>query len=224
MFPCCAKDMKQKYGRDVQWLGRNVVNTVENVPPDIAEIIRQRSISKKILFIGGYSYRGACQSLIDTFAKLKSKIKDIQLHIVGQQKENFTNLSQDIYFYGYLRKDDIQEREEYYKLLKSARVLINPASKWGGYSSTIEAMYYGCPIIVSPYDDFTAEFGNKISFGYYLNQQEQMEEKLEMIITLSREEYEKMASSAHNVVKDYTWEKYVKCFLEDISINLPFQN
>ena len=69
------------------------------------------------------------------------------------------------------------EREKYYNLLKSARVLINPASKWGGYSSTIEAMYYGCPIIVSPYDDFIEEFGKLIPFGYYLNRQEQLQEK-----------------------------------------------
>ena len=111
MFPCCAKDMKHKYGRDVQWLGRNVVNTVEDTPPDMAAIIAQRCVSKKILFIGGYSYRGACQSLIDTFAKIKSKTTDIQLHIVGQRKENFTNLSQNIYFCGYLRKDIAGGRE-----------------------------------------------------------------------------------------------------------------
>lgn len=216
MFPCCAKDMKHKYGRDVQWLGRNVVNTMEDTPPDMAAIIAQRCVSKKILFIGGYSYRGACQSLIDTFAKIKSKTTDIQLHIVGQRKENFTHLSQNIHFHGYLRKDIAGEREKYYNLLKSARVLVNPASKWGGYSSTIEAMYYWCPIIVSPYNDFTEEFGKLIPFGYYLNRQEQLQEKMEQMISMAPEEYEKMAYEAHNAVKEYTWENYVKCFLADL--------
>ena len=36
------------------------------------------------------------------------------------------------------------------------------------------------------------------------------------MISMAPEEYEKMTYEAHNAVKEYTWENYVKCFLEDL--------
>ncbi len=94
---------------------------------------------------------------------------------------------------------------------------MNPSKQWGGYSSTVEAMFYGCPVVVSPYEDFVANFGNDIKFGMYLRDESaSLTNLLEKILSLPRETYSQMAEAAHSTVADYTWDNYVTHFLADI--------
>lgn len=217
MFPKCKEHMEGLYGREFRYLSRNVVNTVYEKPYKIDELILNRFHSDAILFIGNHRYAGAARELINSFGDLKKRRPNISLHIIGMTKKELAinAVESDIHCYGYLNKDVDEERDLYYDLLLRAKLFVNPASQWGGYSSTIEAMFYGCPIIVSPYADFVEEFGNKIDFGIY-HKANQLTAELNELLSLSEKDYSSMATAAANRVKDYTWDKYVDAFLLDI--------
>ena len=78
----------------------------------------------------------------------------------------------------------------------------------GHFSSTVEAMYYYTPVIVSPYQDFVKNFGEKIDFGVY-NQDftaESIANDIKSVI--NSDNYTEMCNFAHENVKTYTWENY----------------
>lgn len=185
---------------------------------DFDAIIDKRISSPIILFIGDTRYTSAALELIDSFKELQHKYSNLRLHIIGMTNEQLSiNTEQmNIICHGYLHKDREEERDVYYNLLMQAKVFVNPAAQWGGYSSTIEAMYYGCPVIVSPYDDFVAEFGNDIDFGIYHKNKGTLYSEMDAILSLNNNEYKKMSASAANRVKEYTWDNYVYSLVSDL--------
>lgn len=216
MFPVCADKMSKMYKREVKWLRRNVVNTVETEAISLEEIIPRRLATKRILFIGGGLYKGACEQLITVFRKVRKNMDGLELHVVGQEQIAFGGDLEGVQFHGYLHKDVESEKNLYYELLKSTRVFVNSASQWGGYSSTVEAMYYGCPVVISPYEDFRAEFGPAIDFGVYLDNTLTLEKALTKVFEMSEDEYHAMCIHAHETVANYTWKNYVEHLLDDL--------
>ena len=141
----------------------------------------------------------------------------IRLHIIGITESELPDTTGDKNRtrHGYLHKDKTDERDLYYNQLLSAKLSVKPATQWGGYSSTIEAMLYGCPVIVSPYDDFVANFGTDINFGTY-HQQAKLADEISDIFNMSTSDCVLMAKNRADRVKDYTWDNYVTAFLEDL--------
>lgn len=215
MFPVCKEQMQKLYNRDIIHLERNVVNTVFSGEFEINQCISQRFSSKKIVFIGGKNYLGAAKELIEAFLFLHKKDKELELHIIGMTSSDLSVHNDNIFCHGYLRKDIKEECEKYYYLLHNCKVFVNPARQWGGYSSSIEALYYGCPIIVAPYHDFVKEFGNDISFGYYL-EDDNLASRIGNVLYSNKEEYYKMCMSAHSSVADYTWDNYIEEFIKSL--------
>ena len=215
MFPVCKEHMEELYGREIIYLKRNVINTVYEGALDIEYNITQRYNSNKILFIGNHQYIGAAQSLIDAYRTLKETLPELELHIIGMTKDLLKVNDANIKCYGYLNKGIKEERNIYYSLLHNCKVFVNPAQQWGGYSSTVEAMFYGLPIIVAPYEDFVKEFGIEIGFGKYTDGNN-LERNISSILNASKEEYSKMCCEAYNKVKDYTWNNYVDNFLKSL--------
>lgn len=213
MFPKCKEHMEELYGREIIYLNRNVVNTVYDGGFNIDENINIRYNSNRILFIGNIRYIGAAKQLVKAYNMLKEKNRDIELHIIGMTNEQMNVDDNNIHCYGYLRKNIKEERELYYSLLHSCKVFVNPAQQWGGYSSTIEAMFYGSPIIVAPYDDFVCEFGENINFGRYTNDKEELHKTIKIILNAGKEDYHALCINAHKRVSDYTWSNYVDEFL-----------
>lgn len=215
MFPRCKEHMEELYRREIIYINSNVVNTVFEGEFNIKENIRIRLLSKKILFIGNIRYIGAAKELIQAYNILKEKDKSLELHIIGITDEQLGVKDKDIHCHGYLRKNVKEERDLYYSLLHNCKVFVNPAQQWGGYSSSIEAMYYGCPIIVAPYDDFVCEFGDDINFGEYTNGND-LDTTIANILYASDEKYSALCKNAHDRVNDYTWSNYVDAFLKSL--------
>ena len=216
MFPKCKEHMEELYGRKVIYLNRNVVNTVYNGDFDIEKNIETRYASNKILFIGNIRYIGAAKELVKAFEILKKDNCGLELHIIGMTKEQMNVNDDNIHCYGYLKKNINGECDLYYSLLHSCKVFVNPAQQWGGYSSSIEAMYYGTPIIIAPYNDFVCEFGTDINFGRYTNNKEELHKTINSILNSDQEKYKAMCYNAYNRVSDYTWSNYINEFLESL--------
>lgn len=215
MFPVIKKQMEQMYHRTIHYLNRNVVNTVYKGVFNIEQTIKNRERSNIILFIGNFRYQGAAKILLQTFEKLVAINSKLECHIIGMTDSQLDCKNMDnVYCYGYLHKNNPHEYEIYYSLLLNAKILINPAKEWGGYSSTIEAMYYGCPIIVSPYKDFVEEFGSHLEFGSYITPNKSLEQTITEVV--DNPNYSKLCMNAYERVKDYTWDNYMSAFLKSL--------
>ncbi len=231
LFPVCCEEMKKKYPQaNIRFLGGNVINDllnkslisrsriqVSNENTDntiiVEDLIETKSKSKKLLFIGRKTtYLEAAKKLIEAYKLLKEKeqYRDLELDIVGCATSDFDSLPEGVTCYGFLNKSEEMDRKTYYDLVLGAKVLVNTNPKWGAFSSTVEAMYYYTPVIVSPYQDFVKNFGEKIDFGVY-NQDFTAESLANDIISvINSNNYIEMCNFAHENVKSYTWEKYVK--------------
>ena len=176
-------------------------------------LLETKAKSKKLLFIGRKTtYLGAAKKLIEAYKLLKEEeaYKDYELDIVGCAASDFDALPKGVTCYGFLNKSEERDRKTYYDLLLGAKVLVNANPKWGAFSSTVEAMYYYTPVIVSPYQDFVKNFGEKIDFGVYNENFTAKSIANDIKTILNSENYPEMCNFAHENVKTYTWENYVK--------------
>ena len=175
--------------------------------------LEKKEKSKKLLFIGRKTtYLEAAKKLIKAYILLKQEegYKDLSLDIVGCSASDFDSLPEGVTCYGFLNISDERDRKVYYDLLLGAKVLVNANPKWGAFSSTVEAMYYYTPVIVSPYQDFVKNFGEKIDFGVYNHvfTAESIASNIKSIVNTNR--YAEMCNFAHENVKLYTWENYIE--------------
>lgn len=218
LFPVCAEMMRRSYPTaNIHHIGSNVVNSLYDKPIDIEDFTARRLAGKEILFIGSKQYHEGAQLLIEAVSQLRSHHPDIQLHIIGMTAQDFPRVPGFVHCYGYLHKDKEDERATYYDLITRARLFCNPTRTWGGYSSTIEAMYFGTPVVVSPYKDFVAEFGSEIPFGAYNEafNADALAATIERVIEAPN--YPQLCRQAHERVKDYTWDAYVERLLALVS-------
>lgn len=212
MFPKCKERMEQLYKRPIEYLNRNVVNTVYDGQFILNQCIKNRVLSSKILFIGNVRYRSGALQLFQSINELKQEINNLEVHVIGMTEKELGK-HENVVCHGYLHKDKEVERNLYYELLLSCRCLVNPTKGWAGYSSCVEAMFYGCPIIISPYEDFTTEFGNNIAFGYYCNE-DNLKDKIKQMF--NNKDYLNLCRAAHMAVKDYTWDNYMDTFIQSL--------
>ena len=218
IFPCCAEQMQERYPTaNIHYLGGNVVNNLSgiNLQNGSDEIIQRKKEAKKVLFIGKPDrYLDSARKVVEAVRLLQEKDPEIELNIIGITADRFSNLPPNVHCHGYLRKDNAEECRRYYDLLLSSKVIVNPTPKWAAYSSTIEAMYFYTPLIVSPYEDFVKDFGEDINFGLY-NQEFTVAciaGNIEKILT--HPDYATLSTNAHEAVDDYTWENYVEKVLK----------
>ncbi len=144
----------------------------------------------------------------------------LELHIIGMKSSEFDIVPEGVTCYGYLDKNNAMGKVKYYDLMHSAKAMVNHTANWGGYSSIIEGMYYGCPILVSKYDDFVSEFGEEIDFGYYTNNDTLLND-LRRVFNCS--DYTSLCLNAHNRVKDYTWDGYIDEFIHTVNSHLKLK-
>jgi glycosyltransferase involved in cell wall biosynthesis len=216
LFPNIADYMKVKYPhQNVSYLG-NVINSEIN--KDRNEIINNKINSFSLLFIGGAKYVEGANSLISAFKIVKQKYPNLNLNIIGMNRDEFENLPQGINCYGYLDKSKTEDKKLYYKLLNDAKILVNTTPKWAAFSATVEAMYWYTPIITTPYHSFIETFGESIEFGYYCEKNDStlISEYILKVLELDNKEYLLLCENANQKVQKFTWANYVDHFLEYI--------
>lgn len=216
MFPMCKKQMERLYGREFIYLERNVINTLYDGEWDLEKNSTLRYSSNIILFIGNHRYKSGASATIQAVRRLREKGLPYEIAIIGMTKDQIGQHDEWIHAYGYLNKGNKKQNSLYYKLLLHAKFLINPTSGWAGYSSLVEAMYYGCPVITSPFEDFATEFGRDIEFGSFTDSETPLHSAIEQMGSLPQEDYMQMCLKAHASVNDYTWEKYIEAFIDDL--------
>ena len=209
--PCLGRENQTKEGQEELHFSYSSNEVI------VEDLLEKKAKSKKLLFIGRKTtYLEAAKKLIEAYNLLKEEeqYRELELDIVGCAASDFDSLPEGVTCYGFLNKSDERDRKVYYDLLVGAKVLVNANPKWGAFSSTVEAMYYYTPVIVSPYQDFVKNFGEDIDFGVY-NQDftaESIATDIKSVINSNN--YTEMCTFAHEKVKSYTWENYVELVFE----------
>lgn len=216
LFPECAEHIRQTYPcANVSYLDGYVINSLYSGKLSSVDIIKIKRKSNAILFVGTKKYMEAALKLISAYKLLIEKGDNITLNIIGMKSDDFKiTLPKGVKCYGYLKKDNVAECKTYYDILLSTSIIVNADPIWGGYSSIVEAMYFYTPIIVSPYDDFTKEFGYDIPFGRYNQSYTStcIANNIEDI--LGSDNYDSYCIAAHKRVENFTWPVYVDKILK----------
>lgn len=218
LFPKCTEWMRRRsHNPSIYYLGGNVVNAVRALPGDPSGLVRQKFTSSRLLFIGNKKYLEGAKALLLAYRQLKKEIPGLELTFIGLSASDLGRLPQGVEALGYLRKEVPAEQELYYRRLMEARLFVNPTRDWGGYSSTIEAMYYYTPVVVTPYADFVEEFGREIGFGQYTTgDPANVAGKIRTCLAWEESIYKLKSNQAHEKVADYTWPAYVDKLLRKI--------
>lgn len=210
IFSVRAEEMKKDYPHaNIHFLGGNVINNLYDKEIDGKEIIKIKSQSKSILFVGKLDrYKESVIKVIESFEILRNEDPNLELDIIGMSEHDLGHVPDGVHAYGFLRKDVPEERDKYYELLINAKVLVNPTPRWAAYSSMIEAMYFYTPVVVAPYEDFVAEFGENINFGLYNREFTVDSIAINIKSVMSSDNYQNMCVFAHEKVNDYSWDNY----------------
>lgn len=204
IFSESQKFLKNRFpDKKIYKIDRNVINLLDKNVFDLDNIIRNKYESDYVLFIGRDHYQEGLNQIIEVIKGFNGKLK---LKVIGIRGKD-TEL---IKYYGWLKKDHEEQNKIFYDLIRNAKICVNTTKGWAGYSSIIEAMYYGTPIIVYPFTQFKEEFGKSLNFGFYSDgEKDDLSSKIEIINSLDYNDYHKMAFNAHDLVKDYTWDNYI---------------
>lgn len=218
LFPDIAKAMTEMYNREICYFNLNVINNVYERELNEEIILNRKKDSHILLFVGRKNYISGANLLIQVFSELKERYPLLELHIIGLSASDFKQLPQSVFCYDYLDKAKQNEKILYYELFLKAKIFINPTTLWGGYSSTVEAMFFYNPVIVSAYSSFVDSFGDEINFGYYVKNGQQDSLKACIIQIMDDPNYTRLCQNSHEAVKNFTWERYVDCFLERVEV------
>lgn len=211
MFPKMAKLIQARYKNpNIYNLSGYFINSTQAINAD--DIIQQKLLSYKLLFIGTIKYIEGANILIDAVSKLLPKYPKLEVHIIGMKSSDFNKLPDFVHCYGYLDKAKNDDRNAYNNLMQSAKMIVNTTPKWSGFSSVIEAMYFYNPVITTAYDDFLETFDTPINFGILNESNNTLAEEISNII--EDKNYTQLCTNAHEAVKDFTWEKYINKFIK----------
>ena len=220
LFPGVCEYMKKIYkNKNIYYIG-NVINS------DLYDVkettIDEKLKSLSIVFIGGYKYKAAAEALIKAIELYnKNNDESVKLDIIGMKQMGF-EVNEFTKWYGYLDKNNPNQKKLYYDIIRKSKVCINTYEQWAGFSSLVEAMYFYTPIITFPFGEMVETFGEKIEFGYYCKKNDALliYNYISKIFKQDNKEYINMCLDAHKQVKDFTWSRYIDKLLEIAELKL----
>jgi glycosyltransferase involved in cell wall biosynthesis len=196
--------------RRVYYLG-NVVNIVGKVNGDVNA--EKKRAGGRALFVGGKKYLEGARTLAQAVSELRRRGVPVECDIVGLTADDLRGFEEVVRCHGYLSKGNEAQRCRYYALLREAGVFVNPSPRWAGFSATLEAMFFGTPVVVAKYDEFVQCFGERLSFGSFL--EGEGADALAKLVdaVLSAKNYVAMSNAARDAVSGSTWRAFSTQFL-----------
>jgi len=193
--------------RNVKYLSNVINNNYGEI--DESVIIQRKIASNKILFVGSVKYIDGARKLLDAFIKIQLNYPFLELHIIGISKEDLDIKSENVFYYGYLSKDNLQQNEMYYSLFLDSILYVNTTPKWSAFSATIEAMYYCMPVVVEKYPEFISLFGEKNDSIFYCSSDPSQSLYTLILEFLERRKDAYLYRNARKTVQHHTWGNFI---------------
>ncbi|SDA65388.1 Glycosyltransferase involved in cell wall bisynthesis [Lachnospiraceae bacterium G11] len=217
LFPDVAKHMSAYYPESqIMYLG-NVINAL---PFELSPTqIQNRRENPHVVFVGLPKYLEGLKSLIEAITIVNKAYPALELDVIGMQKNDISFVCPNyVKFHGYLEKSDPAQLERYNHILGNALAFVNTTPVWAGFSSALEAMYYGLPIYTSRYSSFEETFGSQLDFGAYCenNSPSEIAEFIENLLAESPDEYLGLCFNSRKKAEPFTWSAYVDKLLLEV--------
>lgn len=200
---------------EVQKLQRFNENIVL-VPHGVSKVIDKENLNIETrtyaLFVGRLAHNKGVDILIKAANNLNYKII-----IAGKKIDaNVYTSNENITFMNEVSDNELEE------LYRNAKVLILPSRYEAFGLVAIEALSYGCPIIVSDQVKMNYILKNTSleEYIYSYDSDKMLNTNLKKIINLSHDEYYKLCLEALEIAKDIKNDKVSKIFLEKLFIHL----
>ena len=205
-------DIIKTYGKDP----KDVITTYLG----IKQVLSMEELKKKfgidgnyILFVGTLQPRKNITKLIEAFSKLKTK--NIKLIIVGKkgwlweeiiQAPEKYNVTDRVKFLDFVSDEDLPS------LYKHATCFVLPSLYEGFGLPVLEAMKYGCPVIISNVSSLP-EVGGDAAFYFDPQNTDEIAQKIDQVVS-DKNLRQEMIEKGYNQVKKFSWEKTAKQTLE----------
>ena len=220
----CRDFIRERYGIDNVILLPAGINVDSTWVGDPGSLIKEKLRSKDVVFIGREAYRRGVDIAVDAFKLAAQGKDDWRLHIVGVRPEEVRADDERIKVYGYLRKDLPADRVVYDDLLRRARVFVCPVRMGQPPTGAIREAQVMCSAVVlsdvsdSPelvkhgYSGLLADSLQPKAFAHHIKQ------LLENDVMWS-----KLALTAHQSIRERTWDKTVSELIEKVSYIKPLE-
>ena len=184
---------------------------------DIEELLQKKRSSFDLLFIGrGVKWRGV-DILVEAFERFNTRNSSrFQLQLVGITPQQLNCSSENVHFYGWLRKDNPQEYQTYINLLRNARLFIFPARTGPVPCAMKEALFMCTPVITSNFWDVDHVIQDGFN-GVIIDSlaADAFAQSIEGLVT-NEQRWEEYARNAHASVMGYSWNDTVEQFLAEL--------
>jgi len=208
-------DIIKTYGKNPKdvvttYLGIKQLSGVEHQKLSMEELKKKFGIdSGYILFVGTLQPRKNIAKLIEAFAEIKDK--QIKLVIVGKkgwlweeilESPKKYNVAERVKFLDFVGDEDLPS------LYKNATCFILPSLYEGFGLPVLEAMKYGCPVLISDVSSLP-EVGGDAAVYFDPTNADDIAQKIDQVISDEKTRKE-MIGKGYNQVKKFSWEKTAK--------------
>lgn len=177
---------------------------------NMSDLNKKFGINKEyILFVGTLQPRKNIERLVEAFSMLKNK--DLDLVIVGKKGwlyEEILNSPKKYEVSNRVKFLDFVENEDLPSLYSNALCFVLPSLYEGFGLPVLEAMKYGCPVVISNVSSLP-EAGGDAAVYFDPENIKDIQEKIEKVIS-SKSLREEMVKKGYNQVKKFSWEKTAK--------------
>ena len=216
LFPVAADQLRSVSSNPrIHYFG-NAVNALRE--PDPEKVLRKKAHSRRILFVGRKKYKGGAKTLFKAFERLRKKSPEWTLDVVGMGSESFPDVPDGVRLHGFLDREIPESLETYYELLEGARVFVNPTPRWAAFSASLEALCFYTPVVVPPYPDFVAMFGEELNFGRYCTENTPDSVFNALVDVIEHSEYLSLCENGHQVSLGHSWDNLAGRILEELHL------
>jgi len=201
-------DIIKTYGKDP----KDVVTTYLGIKQELnmEELKKKFDIDGKyILFVGTLQPRKNIAKLIEAFSKIKDK--EIKLVIVGKKGwlwEEIAQAPEKHHVVERVKFLDFVEDEDLPSLYKNATCFVLPSLYEGFGLPVLEAMQYGCPVLISNVSSLP-EVGGDAALYFDPTNADEITKKIDQVISDEKLRNE-MVEKGKIQVKKFSWEKTAK--------------
>lgn len=173
--------------------------------------ISNRNMGHYILFVGTLQPRKNITRLVEAFSKIKPNHPDLKLVIVGKKGWQYGEILESPKKFAVSKSVeflDFVKDEELGRFYKNALCFVLPSLYEGFGLPVLEAMKYGCPVLISNVSSLP-EAGGDAALYFDPQSPDDIAEKLEKVISNPKLRQE-MKKKGFEQVKKFSWEKTAK--------------
>lgn len=211
LYPQVLAYLKDSRGlKNAQYIC-NPINVVGSLDREERKV--QSKTSRHFLTIGGNFYRDNIEYVIQAADALEDT--SVEVDVIGRTSAETQPKYCKVNFWGFLDRANPEQCRKYYEITAQARALVNIKKGWGGASTISESMYWGIPVVIAPYPEIQAMYGDVARYGFACEagNVSKLTVRMREMLDMDAPRYEALCADAYGIVKNDTYDQFMKRLL-----------